>query len=104
MHQISHLPPLHLVQSFKTLFLNRNFLPTCDPAHDQTWTSSIDVEHPFTVEVVVIGDQLNYLEVALLHVTTIIQNFTLVNLTSITTPHRVWLPFGASVLFLDLRT
>ena len=38
------------------------------------------------------------------HVTTIIQNFTLVNLTSTTTPHRVWLPFGASGPFLDLRT
>ena len=38
------------------------------------------------------------------HVTTIIQNFTLVSSTSTTTPHRVWLPFGASGPFLDLRT
>ena len=34
------------------------------------------------------------------HVTIIIQNFTLINVTSTKTPHRVWLPFGASVLFL----
>ena len=38
------------------------------------------------------------------HVTTIIQNFTLVSLTSTITPHRVWLLFGASGPFLDLRT
>ena len=38
------------------------------------------------------------------HATTIIQNITLVSLTSTTTPHRVWLPFGASGPLLDLRT
>ena len=37
------------------------------------------------------------------YVTTIIQNFTLVNLTS-TTLYQVCLPFGASGLFLDLCT
>ena len=38
------------------------------------------------------------------HVTTIIQNFILVNLTSTTTLHWVWLSFGASGPLLDLRT
>ena len=38
------------------------------------------------------------------HVTIIIQNFTLVSLTFTTMPHRVWLPFGALGLFLDIRT
>ena len=38
------------------------------------------------------------------HVTIIIQNFTLVSLTSTTTPHRVWLSFGASGPFFDLCT
>ena len=38
------------------------------------------------------------------HVTISIQNFTLVSLTSTTTLHRVWLSFGASGPFLDLRT
>ena len=32
------------------------------------------------------------------HVTTIIQNFTLVSLTSITMPHFIELPFGATIL------
>ena len=38
------------------------------------------------------------------HMTTIIQNFTLVSLTSTITPHRVWLLFGASSSLFDLRT
>ena len=38
------------------------------------------------------------------HVTTIIQNFTLVSLIFTTTPHQVWLLFGATGPFLDLRT
>ena len=38
------------------------------------------------------------------HVTTIIQNFTLVNLTSSIMPHRVWLLFGALGRFFDLHT
>ena len=38
------------------------------------------------------------------YVTTIIQNFILVSFTSITMPHQVWLPFGASGPFLDLCT
>ena len=38
------------------------------------------------------------------HMTTIIQNFTLVGLTSTITTYRVWLPFGALGLLLDLRT
>ena len=38
------------------------------------------------------------------YVTTIIQNFTLVSLTSTTMPHRVKLSFGASGLLPDLRT
>ena len=38
------------------------------------------------------------------HVTSIIQNFTLVSLTSTITPCRVWLPFGALVPLFDLRT
>ena len=35
---------------------------------------------------------------------TIIQNFTLVSLTSTTTPHSVWLPFRALGPLLDLHT
>ena len=31
------------------------------------WASSIHAEHPFALKVIVIGDQLTYLEVALLH-------------------------------------
>ena len=50
------------MQSFKTLFLNPNFLPARDLARDRTWASSIHAEHPFALEVVVIGDQLTYLE------------------------------------------
>ena len=38
------------------------------------------------------------------HMTTVIQNFTLVSLTSITISHWVWLQFGTSGLFLDLCT
>ena len=38
------------------------------------------------------------------HMTTIIQKFTLVNLTSTITPHWVWLLFGASGLLLHLCT
>ena len=38
------------------------------------------------------------------HVTTIIQNFARVSLTSTTTLHQVWLQFGASGPLLDLRT
>ena len=38
------------------------------------------------------------------HVTIIIQNFSLVNLTSTTSPHWVWLPFGVSGPLLDLHT
>ena len=38
------------------------------------------------------------------HVTTIIQNFTLISLTSTIILHQVWLPFGASSPLLDLRT
>ena len=36
-------------------------------ACDQTRASSIHTEHPSSLEVVVIGDQLTYFEVALLH-------------------------------------
>ena len=38
------------------------------------------------------------------HMTTIIQNFTLVSLTSIIMPHSVWLLFRASGPLLNLRT
>ena len=51
------------MQSFKTLFFNRNFLPACDLACDQTWASSIHAENSLALEVVVIGDKLIYLEV-----------------------------------------
>ena len=66
-HQSGCLSPLHWVQSFKTLFLNCNFLSARDQVeYDQTWVSSIHAEHSFALEVVIIGDQLTYFEVALL--------------------------------------
>ena len=62
-HQIGRLFLLHWVQLFEIFFLNCNFLSTRDRvACNQTWVSSIHAEHPFALEIVVIGDQLTYLE------------------------------------------
>ena len=62
MHQIGHFSLFAWVQVFKTLFLNCNFLPIHNLTHNQTWALSIYNEHPFAVEIGVIGDQLNSLK------------------------------------------
>ena len=70
MHQIGPFSPLDWVQFFKTLFLNRNFLPIRDLARDRTELLSIYAKHVSLLKVVVIGDQLTYLKVALLYLHT----------------------------------
>ena len=50
------------MQSIKTLFLNRNFLPARDLTRDQTELHPFTLSIPSALKVVVIGDQLTSLE------------------------------------------
>ena len=56
MYQIDDLPPLNWVQWIKTLFLNHNFLPACNLAHDQIELLLFTLNIAFALKEVVIGD------------------------------------------------
>ena len=68
------------MQSFKTLFFNRNFLPARDLVYDWAWALSIHTKYPFAPKVVVIGDKLTYLK-ALFTKYVILYIYTFINIS-----------------------